>query len=265
MISVITVSYNAEQFIEDTIRSVLTQQNKNFELIIVDGLSRDNTIGVAKRLIEEYNFPEARYTIISENDKGIYDAMNKGVKLSRGEYIIFMNCGDSFNNPQVLNTIEDFSQKKNADAIYGDTRITFYEGTGVFLGETGNGDKIMPFSHQSVFVKREHLINHPFDTSYRILADREFFTWMRANELSFAHCDVIVSNYDAREGLSENNPLQMAFERDRILGRASIKFYIIRKLLLTITIGMIQPIKRIIPRCILNIYFKKKRKYIKWI
>lgn len=265
MISVITVSYNAEQFIEDTIRSVLTQQNDNFELIIVDGLSKDNTVSIAKRLILEYNFPKSRYSIISERDNGIYDAMNKGVKLSRGEYIIFMNCGDSFNNPQVLNTIEEFSQKINADAIYGDTRITFYEGTGLFLGETGNGDKIMPFSHQSVFVKRKHLIEHPFDLSYKILADREFFTWMRERRFSFVHCDIIVSNYDAREGLSENNPLKMAFERDRILGKTNCKFYLIRKLLLTCTIGLIQPIKKIVPRCILNIYFKNKRRFIKWI
>lgn len=265
MISVITVSYNAEKFIEETLRSILSQKEDNFELIIVDGLSKDNTINIAKQIIKEYKFSETRYKIVSEKDSGIYDAMNKGVKLAKGDYIIFMNCGDSFNNPNVLSTLEVFSQKNDADAIYGDTCIQFYEGTGLYRGAKGNGDNIMPFSHQSIIVKREHLINHPFDTSYKILADREFFTWMRKMGFTFAHCDVIVSNYDAREGLSENNPLRMAFERDRITGKANNKFYFIRKFILTCTIGLIQPIKRLCPRWILNIYFRKKRKFIQWI
>ena len=225
MISVITVCYNAEQLIEETLISTLRQKDNQFELIIVDGLSRDKTLNVARHVIEEFEFPKTRYRIISERDNGIYDAMNKGVKLAKGDYIIFMNCGDSFNNPNVLSTLEAFSQKNNADAIYGDTCIQFYEGTGLYRGEKGNGDNIMPFSHQSIIVKREHLINHPFDTSYKILADREFFTWMRKMDFTFAHCDVIVSNYDAREGLSKNNPLKMAFERDRITGKANNKFY----------------------------------------
>ena len=265
MISVITVCYNAEQLIEGTLRSTLQQKDDQYELIIVDGLSRDKTLNVAKQIIEEFEFPETRYRILSERDNGIYDAMNKGVKLAKGDYVIFMNCGDSFNNPNVLSTLETFSQRNNADAIYGDTRIQFYEGTGLYCGEIGNGDDIMPFSHQSIIVKREHLINHPFDTSYKILADREFFTWMRNNKLTFAHCDVVVSNYDAREGLSENNPLKMAFERDRLTGKVNSKFYFIRKFILTCTIGLIQPIKRLCPRKILNIYFRKKRKFIQWI
>ena len=136
---------------------------------------------------------------------------------------------------------------------------------GLCCGPEGNGDKIMPFSHQSVIVKRKHLIEHPFDTSYKILADREFFTWMRKEKLSFAHCDIIVSNYDAREGLSENNPLQMCFERDRITGADKSKYYPIKKFIKTCTIGLIQPIKNICPRSLLNIYFKRKRKHIKWI
>lgn len=265
MISVITVCYNAENTIEATLRSILNQNENSFEIIIVDGLSKDRTLKIAHQLINDYNFPCERTKIISEKDMGIYDAMNKGVNIAKGDYVIFMNCGDTFNNPDVLDRLERFSQQNNADAIYGNTVMEFYEGTGLYSGPEGNGDSIMPFIHQSVIVKREHLIEHPFDISYKILADREFFTYMKNKGLSFKYCDIIISNYNAREGLSASNPLRISFERDRITGEANNRFYPIKKLIKICTIGLIQPIKNHCPRKILNIYFRKKRKHIKWL
>ena len=148
-----------------------------------------------------------------------------------------------------------------ADAIYGRTMMLFYEGRGIYNENEEHGDPIMPFIHQSVIVKREHLLTHPFDLSYKILGDREFFYWMRQQKMSFHYEPYIVSTYDAREGGSENNPYIVAVEGDRILGKSS-KW---RNLRWRMTKAPIQPIKNWAPRKLLNVYFQWKRKNIDWV
>ena len=88
---------------------------------------------------------------------------------------------------------------------------------------------------------------------------------MRMTGCKFHYEPFIVSIYDAKEGLSENNPLIIAFERDEILGIDKRKHYWIRKIVLHCTVGLIQPIKNIAPRFLLNFYFRKKKSYIKWL
>ena len=120
-------------------------------------------------------FPEEQTIIVSEKDHGMVDAMNKGVRLCHGEYVLFLNGGDSFYDEHVIDELEHTIALYPADAIYGRTMMLFYEGRGIYNENEEHGDPIMPFIHQSVIVKREHLLVHPFDLSYKILGDREFF------------------------------------------------------------------------------------------
>lgn len=265
--SVITVCWNAENTIDDTLTSIVKQKNNDFEIIIVDGLSSDKTLFKVKEIISKNNFPESRCKIISEKDRGVFDAMNKGIKNANGEYVLFMNCGDSFYNDDILDQFNDaIDRGENADVYYGNTLMEFYEGSGIFHdGEDTPRNSIMPFIHQSAITKREILLNHPFDLSYTICADLELYHWMRKQKYSFIHEDFIASRYDAKEGLSENNPLRIRRERDRILGIDKTSGYHLRKLIQRCTIGLIQPIKRMAPRFLLNYYFKKKKTYIDWL
>lgn len=261
MISVVTVTYNASSFIETTIRSVCNQKNRDFEFLLIDGASKDDTVEKVKRLLHDGRFPLARTTIVSERDRGMVDAMNKGTLLAKGDYVLFLNGGDSFYDENAVDNLESAIRNHPADAIYGRTMMLFYEGRGIYNENEEHGDPIMPFIHQSVIVKREHLLAHPFDLSYKVLGDREFFYWMRVRKMSFHYEPFIVSTYDAREGGSENNPYIVAVEGDRILGKNSRW----RNLRWRLTKAPIQPIKNWAPRFLLNFYFQRKRKNIDWV
>ena len=261
MISVVTVTWNASAFIEPTIKSVCKQKNKKFEFLLIDGASKDDTVEKVKSLLAEGGFPLENVRIVSERDRGMCDAMNKGTLLSKGDYVLFLNGGDSFYDENVIGELEGTIAKEPADAIYGRTMMVFYEGRGIYDENEEHGDPIMPFIHQSVIVRREHLLNHPFDLSYKVLADRELFYWMRQQKMSFHYEPYIVSIYDAREGGSENNPYIIAVEGDIILGKNTW----FRRLRWRITKAPIQPIKNMVPRKFLNWYFRRKRKNIIWV
>jgi glycosyltransferase involved in cell wall biosynthesis len=115
MISIITVCYNSERTIERTIQSVLAQNCKNVEYIIVDGLSTDNTLSIINTYASKID------VIISEKDSGIYDAINKGIKNAKGDIVGILNADDVFNDDNVLSTILDtFNSNKNLESIIGD-------------------------------------------------------------------------------------------------------------------------------------------------
>lgn len=113
-VSLITISYNAEETIEDTIQSVLNQSYKNIEYIIVDGKSDDNTLNI----IDQY---KDRITkVVSEKDKGLYDAMNKGISQSTGDVIGMLNADDLLASNDVIQNMVNLFESGNSDAIYGD-------------------------------------------------------------------------------------------------------------------------------------------------
>lgn len=117
MISIITATYNSAETIKDTIKSVLCQTNKDFEYIIVDGGSTDETIDIVKSYESEFS---GRLKWVSEKDKGIYDAMNKGIKMASGDIIGILNSDDYYTSDDILQTIADAFKCQNVDAIYGD-------------------------------------------------------------------------------------------------------------------------------------------------
>ena len=116
-ITIITATYNSEKTIEDTIKSVLSQTYKNYEHIIVDGKSTDNTLKIIKKYEKQY---DGRLLIISEKDRGLYDAMNKGIKHSTGDIIGILNSDDKYYDANVLKKIVDKITSEELDGIYGD-------------------------------------------------------------------------------------------------------------------------------------------------
>ena len=146
--TIVTVCLNAENTIKETIESVLQQTYKDFEYIIMDGMSNDATISI----VEEFAL-DHRVRIYQEKDTGLYNAMNKGIARAKGEYILFMNSGDVFADTEVLAYIQD---KLDADFVYGDVIRIFerkkilesYKRTSLFLLLLAG--RMM--SHQSLFV-----------------------------------------------------------------------------------------------------------------
>jgi glycosyltransferase involved in cell wall biosynthesis len=166
--SIVTVSYNCSNDLEKTINSVLSQQFTNYEFLVIDGGSSDGTSGLLKQFSNRIDI------IVSESDLGIYDAMNKGVKLSTGKYIIFMNSGDLFYNDSVLANVFPFTDKY--DVLYGDS-VSDYGYKRVL--RKSSSDLVyknsrftrLGFSHQSVFLKRSYFENknNGFDLDFPIL------------------------------------------------------------------------------------------------
>jgi len=113
-VSLITISYNAEDTIEDTIQSVINQSYKNIEYIIIDGLSNDNTLNI----IEKYKSRISK--VVSEKDKGLYDAMNKGISNCTGDVIGMLNSDDLLASPDIIEKLVKVFESEKTDAIYGD-------------------------------------------------------------------------------------------------------------------------------------------------
>ena len=113
-LSIITITYNAEQYLERTIQSIMKQSDQNFEYLIIDGKSKDGTLQIAEKYKNRVN------QLICEPDKGLYDAMNKGLKNASGDFVWFMNAGDEINDSQAVEKIYKAINNK-IDVLYGDT------------------------------------------------------------------------------------------------------------------------------------------------
>lgn len=166
--SVITVCRNAAPVLAATAESLRAQDFTDFEWIVVDGASTDDTCDIARRYLNL-----ARDRLLSEPDDGLYFAMNKGLRMARGEVVQFLNAGDSYAAEDVLTRVhEAFTDA--VDAVYGDTLLALADGRVVLRRAGDVGVMVrrrMPFSHQSLFVRRTLHLRHPFDESMRIAAD----------------------------------------------------------------------------------------------
>lgn len=184
LISLITVSYNACDSLEETIKSVRAQEFKDFEYIIIDGGSKDNT----SMMVKDYQDLISLY--VSEPDGGIYEALNKGLSYAKGRVIGFIHANDRFANTQVLSKIASLFDKENPDVVYGDLQyVSSFEPLQIFRNwKSGNFDasKVrrgwMP-PHPSVYFSREVLQKvGDFDTSYKISADYEWLLRLMLRE-----------------------------------------------------------------------------------
>jgi len=144
LVTIVTVTYNAEDLLEETLLSVINQTYKNIEYIIIDGGSTDNTLEIIKKYEEQISY------WISEPDEGIYFAMNKGIAKATGEWINFMNAGDTFVDTTTIQKVMN-SLDEDTELIYGDH---ICDGT---IGHVKDRKvtRSMPCCHQSLFVKTD--------------------------------------------------------------------------------------------------------------
>lgn len=195
-ISVITVCFNAVDTIEETILSVVNQTYPDIEYIIIDGGSTDGTVEIIKKYADRLDY------WISEPDKGIYDAMNKGIAVATGDYINFMNAGDSFFDAKVIENV--FAGINDQyDVIYGKTnRITLKSSYIQDCAPLECLSEFLPFSHQASFAKLSRMREMGFDTEYRCAADYNFFYSIWEMHGNFHEVSQVIANYDEREGFS---------------------------------------------------------------
>lgn len=252
LISVVTVSYNAVSTIEQTILSVVNQTYPRLEYIIIDGGSTDGTVEVIKKYADRIAY------WVSEPDKGIYDAMNKGIAVATGEWINFMNCGDGFYSVSVLSDVfKDKSCKEN-DVIYGNTCIM--ERWGMYEErprELFFMNKYIPFCHQSAFVKTYLMQKCLFDIRYSICADYQFFYTLWKEERLFSYCPLTISNYNhCIVSLSHDNSLLTQYE-NLCVSKIHFRYIMLAKFAVRFWLGRI--FNFMLPEVIIQ---KKRRKYI---
>jgi glycosyltransferase involved in cell wall biosynthesis len=202
LITVITVVKNDPSGLTDTINSVSSQSYRNIEHIVIDGNSSDGTLDVIKVHSTSINL------WISEPDGGIYDAMNKGIRLANGIWVNFLNSGDTFFENSTLEKLFAVSMNKDIDVIYGDFALKDIALTNPITIKARSLDSIYTgnvYSHQSCFVRKTTLVNYPFNTNYKIAADYDQMISFHKNSLVFQYFEfpiaIMLSN-----GRSYNNP-----------------------------------------------------------
>lgn len=226
MISVVTVCYNCEKDIERTLISLASQSYKDYEHIVVDGASKDNTVAVAK----SYSDRIINMSVFSEPDKGIYDAMNKGVLKAKGDYVFFLNAGDTFCSDDVLQKVSEYL-KTNKDIYYGDIIINgAYVKHPEKLTKTYLVLREKMICHQAIFAKRNCLENNPFDLGFRICADRDWLIKC-VNEKSqiqyikgLAICDYDMNGVSSQRSAVINDSLRIAKKYGKTPAVIFVKF-----------------------------------------
>jgi len=177
-ITIVTVTYNSEKTLRDTIESVFMQSYSDYEYIIVDGNSKDATIDIVKAYCLQFG---GRMRYISENDNGMYDAMNKGIKMATGDIVGFLNSDDFFTSNNILQEVASTFESNEIDAVYGDIhfvnadnlskRVRYYSSR--FFARPLMRFGFMP-AHPSFYCRLDTYLKYGgFDTSYKIAADFE--------------------------------------------------------------------------------------------
>ena len=212
-LSIITINYNDAAGLEKTINSIINQTFTDYEYVIIDGGSTDESVEVIKKYAEHINY------WVSESDKGIYNAMNKGIAHAHGEYLNFMNSGDCIHSPTVLEEIirhidgEDIIIGKCCNA---ETKEIYRS---LNPGQTVTMMTLMKemINHQSTFYRRTIFDRHPYDESLQMISDWK----VNIQSIIFDNCkvkviDTLVTDYDMT-GISSTNSDLFVAERKKVL------------------------------------------------
>lgn len=214
-VSVITVVFNDVLHIESTIKNVLKQTYDNLEYIVIDGASTDGTVDIIKQYGDRIRY-------LSEKDKGIYDAMQKGTRIATGDWIIFRNCGDYFYSPTSINdVISRCSSIDKVDLILANARLFKKYGYKDIKPNILNKSYYdgMPVIHPSTFIRRSLQLKHPFHLEYRNSADYCFFIEAFSRGVKYCYVDVLASLFDNESGASTSNYKRSLQENIQIMER----------------------------------------------
>ncbi len=219
--SIITVTYNAEKVLEETIQSVITQTYRNVEYIIVDGASKDNTLKIIKKYQGYISL------MVSEPDKGLYDAMNKSIQMATGDYLCFLNAGDKLHENNTLQRIaETLNDKELPDVVYGETAIVDEEGNFLHMRRLSTPEHLtwksfkqgMLVCHQAFLAKRELALKHPYNLQYRFSADFDWCIRIMKEAKCLHNTRLTLVNY-LNEGMTTRNHKASLKERFRIMAK----------------------------------------------
>jgi len=234
IVSVITITYNAQRFLKNTIESIINQSNKDFEYLIIDGGSKDGTTDIIRQYDNSFfsSFDEAgqrevvtcpKICWISEPDKGLYDAMNKGLHLAKGDFVWFINAGDKIYDNTTMQTVMDTISLNNCcDVVYGQSIIIDEEDN-----IRGERHKIAPKNltlksllnglvvcHQSILARKD--IAPDYDIQYRISADYDWTCKIVAKSRQNCYIDNYISRFMVA-GVSAQQRKKSWIERYRIM------------------------------------------------
>ena len=218
--SIITVTYNAASVIAPTLQSIMAQSYRNIEFLLIDGGSSDNTVETVKNSGIEIA------TLISERDKGLYDAMNKGIAHATGDYLCFLNAGDSFHSADVLEkmaaTVADRTDLP--DILYGETAEVDEERKFVRMRRLQAPEKLdwrsfrngMLVCHQAFFARRDKA--PMYDLTYRLSADVDWCIRVMKESKDIVNTHLIIVDY-LQNGLSLQHHRASLIERFRIMAK----------------------------------------------
>ena len=193
LVSIITVVYNGEKFLEETIQSVISQTYENVEYIIIDGGSTDGTLDIIKRNEDKIDY------WISEKDKGIYDAMNKGIDVASGEIIGLINADDWYEKDTINTVIKNYSGDKNFDIFHGNLNY-INKSEKIYKPNFSHRKMLlqgMSLYHPTCFVKRSVYEEEKFDTNYQLVADYKLIFSMMLKGKKFCYIDKVLANMRA--------------------------------------------------------------------
>lgn len=237
LISDVTVTFNNIDGLKNTMESLINRQLSaavGLEVIVIDGGSSDGSKEYLEQIKDRFNQSDIDFIYISEKDNGIYNAMNKGINLAKGEWIFFLNAGDvlldDFSFDSFFKKAED-DEIINRDIIYGDS-LRDYGNDKVIAKplELSTINRGLPFSHQSVFTKTVLFKNRKYDESFRISGDYEWFLNAYISGKSFGYVPQCVSCFDTC-GISATHLYENYLEADRIRCKYKVNSgFLIRKL-----------------------------------
>ena len=215
----ITVTYNAAETLERTLQSVACQTYPHIEYILVDGASTDGTLSLAQR------YSHCITKQMSEPDKGLYDAMNKGLKMATGDYVCFLNAGDKLHDPQTVQRVADSMKSESLpDVIYGQTAIVDADGYFLRMRRLEAPEKLewkdfrqgMLVCHQSFWANRILAQQHPYHLNYRFSADFDWCIRIMQHAGYMHNCRLTLVDY-LNEGMTTRNHRASLKERFRIM------------------------------------------------
>ena len=232
-VTILTVSFNAEKTISRTIESVMNQSYKNIEYIVIDGASSDNTVSIASSYLEKFNsIPERIMKIISEPDKGMYDALNKGAKLAHGEIIGQINADDWY-EPDAVQFMTELYEREHYDLAWGSIRVIKRTGNMIKHAKKGFLWTTSHWCHPAAFASRKILLEYPYPLN-NSHDDFDFATHVYLDGKKILPVDKVISNFTFG-GMSTQKTLRDVKKRlDDIYGiykkYGMSKFYYLHRL-----------------------------------